>query len=75
MSDEGAVVRINRATLADRIHRTGGQGPEDQSHSVDRIFAAPLPRQAHAYASANLGETPTLENLSAVCVRSSRKHA
>jgi hypothetical protein len=43
----------------------------NQGHAVDRIFAAHLPRQAHAYASANFGEMPTLENLSA---RSLRKH-
>jgi len=37
------------------------------SHSlvVDRIFAAHLKREHHAYTSANLGELPTLANLSA----------
>jgi uncharacterized damage-inducible protein DinB len=51
----------------------GGESPitglatKALSHSyvVDRIFAAHLRRQEHAYASANLSELPTLEDLSA----------
>ncbi len=35
------------------------------SYVVDRIFAAHMRRKAHAYASANLSEMPTLEQLSA----------
>src|ERR1700687_1966066 len=35
------------------------------SYVVDRIFAAHMRRKAHAYASANLSELPTLEDLSA----------
>jgi uncharacterized damage-inducible protein DinB len=35
------------------------------SHVVDRIFAAHLRREAHAYSSANLSEMPTLQDLSA----------
>lgn len=35
------------------------------THVVDRIFAAHLKRELHGYASANLGELPTLEALSA----------
>ena len=35
------------------------------SHVIDRIFAAHMRRQAHAYTSANLSELPALEDLSA----------
>lgn len=35
------------------------------THVVDRIFAAHLRRKGHTYTSANLGEMPTLEALSA----------
>jgi len=35
------------------------------SYVVDRIFFAHMRRKAHAYASANLSEMPTLEQLSA----------
>jgi uncharacterized damage-inducible protein DinB len=35
------------------------------SYIVDRIFAAHMRRNAHAYASANLSVMPTLENLAA----------
>ena len=35
------------------------------TYIVDRIFAAHIRREAHSYTSANLGEMPTLESLSA----------
>lgn len=35
------------------------------TYVVDRIFAAHMRRQAHAYTSTNLSEMPTLEDLSA----------
>jgi len=35
------------------------------SYVVDRIFAAHMKREAHAYTSANLSEMPTLSDLSA----------
>src|SRR5947207_14739999 len=35
------------------------------TYVVDRIFIAHMTRKAHAYASANLSEMPTLEDLSA----------
>jgi uncharacterized damage-inducible protein DinB len=44
------------------------------SHVVDRIFAAHLRRQAHAYTSANPGELPTLADLSADIRRSDRDY-
>jgi uncharacterized damage-inducible protein DinB len=44
------------------------------SHVVDRIFAAHLRRQAHAYPSANLSEMPTLEDLSADIRKSDREY-
>src|SRR6188474_2674590 len=46
------------------------------SHSfvVDRIFAAHMRRKAHAYASANLSELPTLEDLSADIRKSDREY-
>jgi uncharacterized damage-inducible protein DinB len=46
------------------------------SHSfiVDRIFAAHMRRQAHAYTSTNLSELPTLEDLSADIRKSDRKY-
>jgi uncharacterized damage-inducible protein DinB len=40
------------------------------TYVVDRIFAAHLRRKAHAYASANMSNLPTLENLSADIRRS-----
>jgi uncharacterized damage-inducible protein DinB len=43
-------------------------------HVVDRIFAAHLQRQSHAYASANLAELPTLEILSADIRRTDREY-
>lgn len=44
------------------------------SHVVDRIFAAHLRRETHAYTSANLSETPTLEDLSADIRDSDREY-
>ena len=44
------------------------------SYIVDRIFAAHLRRQAHAYESANTSELPTLENLSAAVWESDREY-
>jgi uncharacterized damage-inducible protein DinB len=44
------------------------------SHVVDRIFAAHLRRQAHAYTSANLSEMPTLADLSADIRSSDREY-
>jgi uncharacterized damage-inducible protein DinB len=51
----------------------GGESPTtglaikalSHSYVVDRIFAAHLRRETHAYTSANLSEMPTLEDLSA----------
>ncbi len=44
------------------------------SHIVDRIFAAHLRREAHAYGSTNPGEIPTLESLSEDIRRSDREY-
>jgi uncharacterized damage-inducible protein DinB len=44
------------------------------SYIVDRIFAAHMTRKAHAYTSANLGEMPTLEDLSADVRQSDREY-
>jgi len=44
------------------------------SYIVDRIFAAHMRRQAHAYTSTNLNEMPTLEDLSADIRRSDREY-
>jgi uncharacterized damage-inducible protein DinB len=44
------------------------------SHIVDRIFAAHMRRQPHAYASTNLTELPRLEDLSADIRRSDREY-
>lgn len=44
------------------------------THVVDQIFAAHMRRKDHAYASANLSELPTLENLSADIRTSDREH-
>jgi uncharacterized damage-inducible protein DinB len=44
------------------------------SYIVDRIFAAHLRRKAHAYTSANLGQMPTLEDLSADIRKSDREY-
>src|SRR5664280_2378080 len=44
------------------------------SYIVDRIFAAHMRRKAHAYASANSSEMPTLEGLSADIRNSDREY-
>ena len=44
------------------------------TYVVDRIFAAHLRRQNHAYTSANLSEMPTLEELSADIRASDREY-
>lgn len=44
------------------------------THVVDRIFAAHLRRGDHAYASANLGQMPTLADLSAEIRASDREY-
>jgi uncharacterized damage-inducible protein DinB len=44
------------------------------SHVVDRIFAAHLRQKDHAYASANLGQMPTLKDLSADIRTSDREY-
>ena len=44
------------------------------TYIVDRIFAAHLRRQRHAYPSANVSETPTLEALSADIQKSDREY-
>ncbi|NDZ17252.1 damage-inducible protein DinB [Variovorax sp. WS11] len=44
------------------------------TYVVDRIFAAHIRREAHAYTSANLSEMPTLEDLSADLRRSDQEY-
>jgi uncharacterized damage-inducible protein DinB len=44
------------------------------TYVVDRIFAAHMSRQAHAYTSANLSELPALEDLSADIRTSDREY-
>lgn len=44
------------------------------TYVVDRIFAAHIRREAHGYTSANLGEMPTLEDLSADLRRSDQDY-
>ena len=44
------------------------------TYVVDRIFAAHVRREAHAYASANLSEMPALEDLSADLRRSDQEY-
>lgn len=44
------------------------------THVVDRIFAAHLRREDHAFASANLSELPTLEALTADIRNSDREY-
>lgn len=44
------------------------------TYVVDRIFAAHLRREAHAYTSANLSEMPALEDLSADLRRSDQEY-
>ena len=44
------------------------------TYVVDRIFAAHIRREAHAYTSANLSQMPTLEDLSADLRRSDQEY-
>jgi Uncharacterized protein conserved in bacteria len=44
------------------------------TYVVDRIFAAHMRREDHAYTSANLSEMPTLEDLSADIRKSDREY-
>ena len=68
--------------LLTALSRLGGKSPiaglaiKALSHSlvVDRIFAAHLRRQPHAYTSANLSEMPTLEGLAADIRKSDREY-
>jgi uncharacterized damage-inducible protein DinB len=68
--------------LLTALARLGDASPVTQlaikalSHTyvVDRIFAAHLRRRAHAYASANSSEMPTLEDLSADIRASDREY-
>ena len=46
----------------------------NHSHAVDRIFAAHLRRQPHAYTSANPIDVPTLEELSAEIRKTDREY-
>ena len=64
------------------LARLGGNSPITplaikalgHSYIVDRIFAAHLRRRPHAYASANLGELPRLEDLSEDIRKSDRAY-
>ncbi|HUN53498.1 MAG TPA: DinB family protein [Candidatus Sulfotelmatobacter sp.] len=60
----------------DRQSPITGLAVKALSHSyvVDRIFAAHLRRQAHAYTSANPGELPALADLAADIRRSDREY-
>jgi uncharacterized damage-inducible protein DinB len=68
--------------LLTALAKLGGESPITKlalkalSHSyvVDRIFAAHLRCRGHAYASANLSELPTLEDLSADIKASDREY-
>jgi uncharacterized damage-inducible protein DinB len=68
--------------LLTALSRLGGNSPvtglavKALSHTyvVDRIFAAHLRREAHAYSSANLSEMPTLEALAADLRRSDKEY-
>ena len=68
--------------LLTALAKLGAESPITQlaikalSHTyvVDRIFAAHLRRQNHAYTSANLSEMPTLEELSADIRASDREY-
>lgn len=68
--------------LLTSLDQLGGDSPvtalaiKALSHSyvVDRIFAAHLRREAHAYTSANLTEMPTLEELAADIRASDREY-
>jgi uncharacterized damage-inducible protein DinB len=68
--------------LLTALAKLGGQSPitvlaiKALSHSyvVDQIFAAHMKREDHTYASANLDEMPTLEDLSADFRASDREY-
>lgn len=68
--------------LLTALARLGGNSPiaalaiKALSHTyvVDRIFAAHVRREAHAYTSSNLSEMPTLEELSADLRRSDQEY-
>ena len=68
--------------LLTALAKLGGESPitglasKALSHSyvMDRIFAAHLRRKPHAYISANLGEMPTLKDLSADIRASDREY-
>jgi uncharacterized damage-inducible protein DinB len=68
--------------LLARLAALGGESPItglaikalSHSHIVDRIFAAHMRRQAHAYASANASEMPTLEELCADITTTDREY-
>jgi uncharacterized damage-inducible protein DinB len=68
--------------LLKALARLGGEAPitslgiKALSHTyvVDRIFSAHMNRKAHAYSSANPGEMPTLEDLSADIRASDREY-
>jgi uncharacterized damage-inducible protein DinB len=68
--------------LLTALAKLGGESPItglaikalSHSHVVDRIFAAHMRRQPHAYTSANLSELPTLEKLSADIRESDREY-
>lgn len=68
--------------LLTTLARLGGESPvsglavKALSHSyiVDRIFAAHLRQEPHAYTSANASEMPTLEDLSADIRESDREY-
>jgi uncharacterized damage-inducible protein DinB len=68
--------------LLTALSRLGGEVPITKlaikalshSHVVDRIFAAHVRRKNHTYTSANLGEMPTLGDLSADIRASDREY-
>lgn len=68
--------------LLARLTALGGESPVtglavqalSHSHIVDRIFAAHLRRQPHAYASANASEMPAFEDLREDILASDREY-
>jgi uncharacterized damage-inducible protein DinB len=68
--------------LLTSLVKLGGESPItglaikalSHSHIVDRIFAAHMRRQAHAYTSANSSQMPTLKDLSANIRKSDREY-
>lgn len=68
--------------LLSALARLGSESPVtglaikalNHSYIVDRIFAAHMRREAHAYTSTNLSEPPTLEALSADIRKSDREY-